>query len=129
MSHTSRPNAFLENLVLMQTYTITNHTQIRSPRWRAALNGGPDLTFKKLSRGALSGWVDVLLPEVGLKIFGIALFEKDGRRWLKLPQREYESGGERKFAPVIEFDSKETNDRFPGPALAALDAFLQGGGL
>jgi hypothetical protein len=87
------------------------------------------LAFKKLSRGALSGWLDVLLPGIGLKISGIALFEKDGRRWLKLPQREYESGGERKFAALVEFDTRETNERFQGPALAALDAFLQGGAL
>ncbi len=95
---------------------------------------GPDLEveilgFKKFTRGALCGWIDVLLPQIGLKILSVGLFEKDGKRWLKLPQREYESGGERKFAPSIEFNSKEAHDRFQRPALAALDAFRHGGDL
>ena len=95
---------------------------------------GPDLEveilcFKKFTRGALCGSVDVLLPQIGLKILSVGLFEKDGKRWLKLPQREFESGGERKFSSSIEFDSKETNERFQRPALAALDAFTERGDL
>jgi hypothetical protein len=103
-------------------------------RREARTAAGPDLeveifSFKKFTRGALCGWVDVLLPQIGLKILSVGLFQKDARRWLKLPQREYESGGERKFSSLIEFASKETNERFQRPALAALDAFRHGGDL
>jgi len=64
------------------------------------------------------------LPQIGLKILSVGLFEKDGKRWLKLPQREFESGGERKFSSLIEFASREAHDKFQRPALAALDAFI-----
>ncbi len=96
---------------------------------------GPDLeveiiSFKKFTRGALCGWVDVLLPQLGLKILSVGLFEKDGKRWLKLPQCEFESSsGERKFSSLIEFTDREAHDKFQRPALAALDVFRHGGDL
>jgi hypothetical protein len=85
------------------------------------------LTFKKFIKGALCGWVDLTLPAIGLTLHSLGLFEKDGRRWLGLPQREYEAGGERKFAAVAEFIDRAANERFQRAALTALDAFRRGG--
>ena len=86
------------------------------------------LNFKPFNRGALRGWVDLIIQPIGLKFNGVAFFQKDGKEWLKLPQREYELNGERRFSPIAEFDSKDAHDRFQRAALEALDGFRRGGG-
>jgi hypothetical protein len=83
--------------------------------------------FKRCNRGALTGWADVSFPALRMKIIGVAVFEKEGRTWAAPPTREYEQGGERKYAAIIEFDSKESKQAFSDSVLRALELF-QGGG-
>ena len=72
--------------------------------------------------------MDLLIQPIGLKFNGVAFFQKDGKEWLKLPQREFEVSGERKFAPIAEFVDKAANECFQQAALAALNEFKRGGG-
>ena len=84
------------------------------------------LHFKPFNSKTLKGWFDIAIPSLGMKISGFGLHERDGERWLSLPSREYESGGERKFAPIVEFADKDSRDTFQRSALTALDAFRRG---
>ena len=70
--------------------------------------------------GSLRGFFSVVLPS-GLVFHDCALFEKGDRRWINLPQREYASQGERKFAPIVAFADRDAEDRFRDCALEALD--------
>lgn len=70
--------------------------------------------------GSLRGFFSLLLPS-NMIIHDCQLFEKGDRRWINLPTRQYESQGERKFAPIIEFSDRDAEDRFRHQALSALD--------
>jgi len=87
------------------------------------------LSFKPFNSKTLKGWLDVVIPSLGMKISGFGLHEREGERWLSLPSREYESGGERKFAPIIEFSDKDSREAFQKAALIALAEFQRGGDL
>jgi hypothetical protein len=47
-------------------------------------------------------------------------------RWLSMPAREYQKDGERSWAPLVEFATKQIREAFQTAALAALDAYLAG---
>ena len=87
------------------------------------------LHFKPFNSKTLKGWFDIAIPSLGMKISGFGLHERDGERWLSLPSREYESNGERKFAPIVEFVDKSSRETFQRAALNAFDAFRRGGDL
>lgn len=70
--------------------------------------------------GSLRGFFSLVLPS-GLIIHDCALFEKNNRRWVNLPSRQYESQGEKKFAPLVAFLDRDTEDDFQFHALAAID--------
>jgi hypothetical protein len=67
---------------------------------------------KLLHKGALIGSVDVDTPW-GLKIIGAMLFEKEGKRWLSFPSKEWiKQDGARGFFPLLEWTSSEARQRF-----------------
>jgi hypothetical protein len=50
--------------------------------------------WQPLRRGALRGYADVEIPQLGLRLCGCAVFEKDGRRWAMPPARPRIENGE-----------------------------------
>ncbi|RWN58467.1 hypothetical protein [Mesorhizobium sp.] len=91
------------------------------------------MDFKPIaSAGALVGFVDVHVPAWYLKLFGCAVFDKDGRRWVSLPSRPAldrdkraltGADGKVSYNPCVAFDNKDTADRFSASVIAALIAF------
>lgn len=70
--------------------------------------------------GALFGFATVTLAS-GLTIHGIAVFEKDGERWLKLPPRRWQNrAGEWMEEQILEIRDGDRRKRFQGSVLAAL---------
>ena len=63
-------------------------------------------------------WQDFCLREC-------KLFEQQGKRWVSLPDREYEKDGEKKYWPLCGFKTRETNDAFKAKVRAALDEVLE----
>jgi hypothetical protein len=81
--------------------------------------------WKELRKGeTLQGVFTLSLPS-GMIIHGCMLHVKDGRRWVALPSKEYQVSGQKKYSRIIEFDSKETHERFQAAALAAVDRQLE----
>ena len=74
-----------------------------------------------MDKNTLKGVFTLHLPS-GMQIHGAMLHQKNGARWIGLPAREYQLNGERKFARIIEFDSKEAHERFQSAALDAVEA-------
>jgi DNA-binding cell septation regulator SpoVG len=77
--------------------------------------------WKAIDKNTLRGVFMLHLPS-GMVIHNVMLHRKNDCRWIALPAKEYQVNGERKFARIIEFDSKETHERFQAAALAAIDA-------
>jgi len=84
------------------------------------------LNYKKLEKGSLLGFVDFYVPKMGLEIFGSSIHQKDGRRWLNLPSKEYKDKdtSETKWSSVIRFREREHQNAFSKAVLDSLNAWI-----
>ena len=83
------------------------------------------LDFKSYEKNTLRGFLDIMLPAIGMKIIGCTLHEKGESRWIGLPGRPYEENGEKKWAAILDFTDKDARAAFQKAALAAVDAYLR----
>jgi hypothetical protein len=87
------------------------------------------LDWRPLERGTLRGFARVKIPSWHLVIDGVAVHEKDGRRWAQLPakpmlnsDRELErEDGKIRYAKILWFETREISDRFSAAVVAAVD--------
>lgn len=78
--------------------------------------------FKSLNSGALQGFADIFVPKWGVEIKSIAVFMRDGRRWISMPGREYTNAeGQVKNAPFMWFKDKNMSDIFSEEVKKAVD--------
>ena len=80
--------------------------------------------FKTIGRGSLKAFFDLKLVQTSMVFHDCALFEKDGRRWVNLPQKIVEQGGAKKYFPVVEITDKALRERFQKSVKQAIDAHL-----
>jgi hypothetical protein len=81
---------------------------------------------KLLRKGALIGSVDIDTPW-GLKVIGGMLFEKEGKRWVNFPSKEWtKQDGTRGFFPLLEWTSPEARQRFQRAVLPLAEESLLG---
>lgn len=67
---------------------------------------------KLLQRGTLIGSFDLEMPS-GLIVRGAMLFEKDSKRWVNFPSKEWtKNDGTKGYFPLLEFASREISDKF-----------------
>jgi len=60
--------------------------------------------YKPINKGCLIGKFDIKIPEWGdLLIRECVLFEKDNKRWVALPSKEYQKDGAKKHFSLIKF--------------------------
>jgi hypothetical protein len=84
-------------------------------------------SFKPFVKNTLQGFATIRLTNIGLEIRDVCLHQKNDRRWIQLPARPYEKGGQTLWSPLIEFFDKSLATRFQKSALDALDQFLAKG--
>jgi hypothetical protein len=91
---------------------------------KPAASGTEISDFKPLSKNTVHAAFDVTLPS-GMIVRSVLLHERDGRRWVSLPAKEWtNASGERQFTPIVEFTSRTVADRFRDTVLEALDRYL-----
>jgi hypothetical protein len=79
---------------------------------------------KRVSKGSLRGFFDLEMPS-GLTIRGAMLFEKDGRRWIGLPSREWiKPDGTKAYQPIVEIPDREARDKFNAAVLPLAERAL-----
>jgi hypothetical protein len=83
------------------------------------------INYRPIAKGSLAGAFDLELPS-GLILKSCALFDKGGKRWISGPAKKIGSGPDAKYEKLVEFTSRETNERFNKAALEAVDAALAG---
>lgn len=80
------------------------------------------LKFQAVSKGLLVGFADFYIPKTGIEIFGCQLFQKDGKRWINMPSREYTNDkGEKKYMSYVRFREAAHKEIFNELALKAID--------
>lgn len=94
----------------------------------AAGNRGIRITnWRPYQKNTLKGFFSASLPS-GLTFHELMLHEKNGSRWIAFPAREWKNAqGERQYARFIDFQNRESSDRFRDSVLAALDNYIATG--
>jgi hypothetical protein len=84
--------------------------------------------FVGIHKNTLVGKCDCILPP-GMKINGLMLHEKSGKRWVQIPSKEWISpAGDKKFFPIVGFENREAEDRFGDSVLPAVEAAFKAAG-
>ena len=84
--------------------------------------------WKPLQRNTLLGFAGITIGELELKVYDVALHQKDGRMWAALPARPWikdgalvvDENGKPQYSPVLEFDRRETRDAFSRAVVRAI---------
>lgn len=81
--------------------------------------------YKSISKGCLLGKFDIEIKEWGgLTIMDCTLFQKDEKRWITLPSREYQTkDGQKKHFGLVKF-SPEIFKKLESASLIQLDKFM-----
>jgi hypothetical protein len=79
---------------------------------------------KVIRKNSLIGFFDLEMPS-GLIVRGVMLLEKNGKRWINFPSKEFaKQDGTRGFIPLLEFSTREISDRFQGAVLPLAERAL-----
>lgn len=82
--------------------------------------------FTSFKKNLLLGFADLFVEKWGVEIRGCKLFQKEGKRWLTLPDREFKTPeGETAYAPIIYFKEMEHLKSFTEEAKKAIDKWCQ----
>jgi hypothetical protein len=95
----------------------------------AGASGGPQdfcvSNWRAQEKNTLRTFLTLTLPS-GLVLHNCSLHSQDGQQWIGLPARPYHAiDGSVRYAPIVEFASKETHVRFQSAALLAVKRFLE----
>lgn len=80
------------------------------------------MNYKAIGKGCLMARFDVCIPKWGLTIRECCLFEKESKRWITLPNRQYKGkDGATKNCDLLIFD-KPIKQRFDEAVIGKIDA-------
>lgn len=81
--------------------------------------------YRELNKGNLLGFASVKISKWGFYINDLAIFSKNGNRWINFPSRSYESPEGTKYASYCGFEEKEMKSSFDSKFFECLDKYLQ----
>lgn len=79
------------------------------------------IRYTPINKSTCLGVATVFVPKWGVEISGIALHQKNGKRWINLPARIVEEGNEKKYYSYIRFPVKDHKDKFSEMVKQAID--------
>jgi hypothetical protein len=79
---------------------------------------------RPLDKNTLRGVFDIQMPS-GLIVRGAMLFEKDGKRWVGFPSKEWQKpDGGKGYSPLLEFADRTISDKFQAQVLPLAERAL-----
>ena len=79
---------------------------------------------RKVTKGSLFGFFDVHLPS-GMKLNGCTLMQKDNKRWIGFPSKEWvKADGTKSYVPIVEIPDREARDKFNAAVLPLAERAL-----
>ena len=70
------------------------------------------IRFNPQNKHTLLGFADVKVVKWGLIIRGVSLHQKENKRWISLPSKQYEKDGEKKWMTYICMENPEYQKEF-----------------
>jgi len=107
--------------------TITRHLKQRKKETIVTITyvGKPMIEcikYTPVNKNTCLGFATVYVDKWDIEINSIALHQKDGKRWISLPFREYEEEGQKKrYAPYFRFRKPDNFKKFTEAVKAAID--------
>ena len=84
------------------------------------------IRFTSYNHGTLRGFADIFVPKWGVEISGFTLYEKEGKRWVNAPSKEYQDkDGSTKYKPVFFFKEKDLWEKFMINVKEAIDVKIK----
>src|SRR6516165_4607974 len=86
-------------------------------------------SFTRRRSNTLFGFVDLVIPELRLRIREVTVHQSHGRRWVGLPGKPQidrdgaarrDDRGKIAYSPVLQFTDREVGDAFSAGAIAAV---------
>jgi len=79
------------------------------------------IRYTPVNKSTCLGVTTIRVHKWGVKISGISLHQKDGKRWVNFPARVVDLNGETKYYPYISFDERSHKDKFCEMVKQAID--------
>lgn len=81
------------------------------------------IKWTAVNKGSLVGYADLYVAKTGLEIYGCSMHQKDGRRWINFPSKEYTDSktGEKKYSFIVRFREKGHMEAFTQKAKEAIE--------
>lgn len=81
------------------------------------------IRYTPVNKGSLVGYADLYVVKWDFEIFGCQLYQKDGKRWVNFPSKEYQDKqtGEKKYSFVNRFRNKNNFEAFTKSAKEAIE--------
>ena len=78
--------------------------------------------YRSIAKGSLVAYFDLIIPQWGnLRIRGMSLFHKDGKRWISFPTQMVEENGQKKYYAHLYFEDKGLMQEFSKKVIKAID--------
>jgi hypothetical protein len=86
-------------------------------------------TFKPWRSNTPRGFIDIVAPEMRLRIIDATVHEGHGKRWVRLPAKpqinregsvRLDERGKVAYSPVLQFTDRRTSDAFSAQVITAL---------
>jgi len=77
-----------------------------------------------VNKNSLLATCSVYIKPWHIFLHEVTIFQKGANRWVGMPSRQFESGGEKKYVELITFDSDAVKKRFRDQIMVAVDKFL-----
>jgi len=83
------------------------------------------LRYREINKGCVIGNFSMKIQKWGIIINDCTLFDKNGRKWISFPQRQYDDKGVKKYMPYIQFENKAHSKPFEDMVMAAIEKFKE----
>lgn len=79
------------------------------------------IKYIPVNKNTCLGFVTIYVDKWDMEISSIALHQKDGKRWISFPYKEYEKDGVKKYSPYFRFSKPANYKLFTEAVKAAID--------
>ena len=77
--------------------------------------------FREFKKNTLQGFADLKISPPGIEVKDCPVHEKNGKRWVNFPAREFEArDGSKSWVPFVKFPDRDDYQTFNKAAIEAL---------
>lgn len=84
------------------------------------------LDYRPVNKNSVLGYFDIRLTKQHLEIYDCVLLQKDGKRWVSMPNKPHtDAQGNKRYLPVVRVYEKDLQRPFMEAIKKAIDEFIE----